>query len=520
MILLVFLGIAGLLALIDLFRRKWLPELTHRRGAKLITPEEAAVRVAEVAHGPYVPPPGFPGLLFGGLFLPFQSFAYTGFVWFGAVGSGKTLTFVQLVRSVLDLIARPGSRARLCLYDPKREFSKLVLASLPAHVPVYRLNFLDRRSVWWDLAKDFRTPAELHQLAAFIVRIVNRNELQPYFTQSGQAIVYAVLLAVEIAAPGEWTLVDVIAVLGSRKRTKYFLSLTPEGRAAKALYLKARSGRDVLATIASHVDKLKIIAACNRHSAIPFSIRRFMDEQAVVLLELVDSASELQKGFYQLFVRKVSDEILVRVRSDCPTVLALDELVSLGEVDLLPLTTKGRASGAVVAATVMSLPALEESLGSPGKAKALLDNLQTQAVLKLDGPTAEHCSKLIGDEEVDEVTISVANRQGDSGQRTVTEQQRITSRRLVTPDEIKTLPSPDYAGGTVAGYFRLKDVGTFRADVRFREGFPPLRSGPAIPDFDPRSAAQMRLPDGFTRADLARLAIPDSEENRGLFGVV
>lgn len=407
MIVLVVLGLVALVILLESLRPRGRPELTHRRGARLVSKEAAAETVGTFGHGPYTPPAGFPGFLFGGLFLPFH-FAFTGFVWFGSVGSGKTLTFVPFLRSVLDLVGRPGSRARLCLYDPKREFSSLV-ASLPSNVPVYRLNFLDRRSVWWDWAADFCTPDKLYQLAHFIVRVA-KNELQPYFAQAGQAVLYAFLLALSVLAPGAWRQSDLPIILASIDRLRFFLKRVPEGRAALAMYLAAESGRDVLATIASAIDRLRVVAACDRHARTPFSIRRFLDEQAVLLLELVDSASELQKAYYQLAVRMLSDGLLDRVRPDWPTALGFDELVSLGEIDLVPLTTKGRASGAVVAATVMSLPALEESLGGPNKAKALLDNLQSQAILKLDsGPTAEHCSQLIGEEEVSEITHSVSN---------------------------------------------------------------------------------------------------------------
>jgi hypothetical protein len=512
--------LAGVIALViyhEWRRPRFRPHLTHRRGAKLVTREKAQALATAAGHGPYTPPEGFLGLYFGGVFLPFH-FAFTGFLWIGAIGSGKTLTFVPFLRSVLDLVARRGSRARLCLYDPKREFSRLVFATLPPHIPVYRLNFMDRRSVFWDLAKDFRTPAELFQLAAFLFRAASKNEIQPYFRKAGHALFYAVLLAVVGLA---WKLSDIPVIFGSLKRLRFMLNRTPEGRAAAAFYLSAESGLDVLATIASQLHELQLVAACSRHAQTSFSVRQFMNEQGVVLLELVDSVSEIQKPFYQLFVRKLSDDILLRANADSPTVVALDELFSLGEIDLLPLTTKGRSSGAVVAATVMSLPALEESLGGAAKAKALLDTLQSQSFTRIDAhETAESCSKLVGEEEVEEVTISVSNPTDPPNRpRTLTEQPKVTYRRLVTADEIKTLPTPDFAGGTVAGVFRLKDVGAYYGRVPFRDGFPPIAETADVSEFDERPAEEMRLPAGFTAADLARLKIEDTPKTRALFGV-
>lgn len=512
-------GCVGLAILHEIFRPRGRPHLTHRRGAKLLTKEEADTAATAKGNGPFAPPVGFRGLAFGGLWLPF-TFAFTGFLWIGAIGVGKTLLFVQFLRSVLELVAERGSQARLFVYDPKRSFGRLVCAALPPHVPVYRLNFLDRRSVWWDLARDFRTPAELHQLASFLIP-ADKNEIQKYFRDAARALVFAVLLGLSVAAPQSFVLRDVCLICRDKKRMKHFLSLTPEGKDAASTYLDATSAPDVVATLGSCLDKLQIVAACWQHSKTPFSITQFMDEEAVLLLELVDSSSEVQKLLYHLAFRRYSDEVLFR---DDPRSLSgalFDELPSLGEIDLTPLTTKGRSAGAVVAASAMSLPALEESLGGPQKAKALLDTLRTRAFLTIDSDeTAEYCSKQIGDEEVDEITWPVTDPRGKSQNgRQVNESHAVKPRRLVTADEIKTLPATDFAGGTVAGFFRLPEIGTYRADVRFRDGFPPLAIDPAIPEYDPRPGGEMRLAP-FTAADLKRLNIPDNKLTRKVFGVV
>lgn len=515
-----FAACVGLGILLEILKPRRRPHLTHRRGAKLLTMEEARAAVAAKGTGPYSPPVGSRGLAFGGLWLDYSSFAFTGFLWIGAVGAGKTLLFVQYVRSLLELVSYRGSHARLFLYDPKRSFGRLVCAALPPHVPVYRLNFLDRRSVWWDLAKDFRTPAELHQLANFLIPS-EKNEVQRYFRDAARTLVYAVLLGLSAAAPQHFTLRDVCIICRDRKRMKHFLSLTPEGKDAASTYLDAKSAPDVVATLGSCLDKLQIVAGCWQHAHTPFSITQFMDEEAILLMELVDSSSEVQKLLYHLAFRRYSDEILFRDDARSLSGALFDELPSLGEIDLTPLTTKGRSAGAVVAASAMSLPALEQSLGGAQKAKALLDTFRTRAFLTVDSDeTAEYCSKQIGDEEVDEITWPVTDTNGKSpGGRQVNESHAVKPRRLVTADEIKTLPATDFIGGTVAGYFRLPGIGTYRADVRFRDGFPPLTLDPAIPEYDPRSGDEMRLAP-FTAADLKRLNIPDSKITRKSFGVV
>lgn len=517
----VYAVVAGLVVLgilAEVLRPRGRPHLTHRRGAKLITRDEAGRRAAAKGNGPYFLPPGARGLAFGGLLLPFH-FAFTGFVWLGAIGTGKTLMFVQFMRSMLDLVARRGSRARCLIFDPKRSFGRLVCAALPPHVPVYRLNFLDKRSVWWDLARDFRTAPELYQLATFLIPM-DRKEIQKYFRDAARDLVFAVLLGLAAAAPYSFTLRDLLLVCRNRKRMAYFLSRTPEGKDAAATYLTAKSSPDVLATVGACLGKFQIVAACWQHATTPFSVTKFLDEEAVLLLELVDSSSEVQKLLYHLAARRYADEVLFRDDPRSLSASLYDELTSLGEIDLTPLTTKGRSAGAVVAATAMSLPALEESLGGPQKARTLLDTLRTQAFLGIDSDqTAEYCSKQIGEEEVDQITIGVTNPRGGNGSPTTpNENHTVVMRRLVTADEIKTLPAADFVGGTVSGYFRLPEVGTYREDVRFRDGFPEVTPAPGVPDYDPRPATEMRL-QPFTLADLARLNIPDDEVTRKVFGV-
>ncbi len=513
-----FIVLVVIAVLANLLRPARRPHLSHRRGAKLRTPEEAGALVAAKGNGPYVPPAGFRGFAFGAQWLS-SAFAVTGLLWIGAIGAGKTLLFTQFLRSVLDLVSRRGSRARAFVYDPKRSFGRLICAALPPHVPLYRLNFLDTRSAWWDLAKDFRTPAELHQLASFLIP-ADKNEIQKYFRDAARSLVYAVMLGLATTAPLAFTLRDICYICRNRKRMKYFLKRTLEGRDAASTYLRARSSHEIIATIGSCLDKFQIVAACWQHSATAFSVTRFMDEEAVALLELVDSSSEVQKLLYHLAFRRYSDEILFRDNPRSLSGAFFDELQSLGEIDLLPLTTKGRSAGAVVAVTTMSLPALEDSLGGAQKAKTLLDTLRTQAYLAIDSDqSADHCSKQIGEEEVDEITYPMTNPQRQNGQpTTVNESHAVKPRRLVTPDEIKALPAADFAGGTVTGYFRLPEVGTYRAEVRFRDGFPPVTSATAYRDYDPRPAGQMRL-EPFTPADLARLNIPINDVTRKVFGL-
>lgn len=510
----IVVAIIALAVVLESRRPKFRPHLTHVRGATLITQAEANLRAAAKGHGPYAPPPGFRGFAFGGLWLPFH-FAVTGLVWIGAIRSGKTLTFLPFINSVLELVGLRGSAARALIYDPKRSFGRFIDAVLPPHVPVYRLNFLDRRSVWWDLAADFRTPSELIQLAAALVPI-DAKEVQKYFREAAQALVAAVLLGLT-GVP--WTLRDLCLICRNRRRMAHFLARTPEGKDAVDQFLRARSATEVLATLGACLNRLQVAAACWDRAAAAFSVTRFADEEAVLTLEMVDSSSEVQNQLYRLLVRRLSDEILLRDDPRAPTVLCFDELVSL-PVDLTPLTTKGRSAGAVVAATVMSVPALEDALGGPLKASGLLDTLLTQAYLRVDADkTAEHCSKQIGEEEVREITLGVSNPTAAPGvPRVINEHQTVKMRRLVTADEIKTLPAADYAGGTVTGYFKLPEVGTYRGDVRFRDQFPPARPNPAVAEYDPRPGDEQRLRP-FAAADLARLGVPDTPPTRALFGV-
>lgn len=480
----------------------------HRRGGKLLTLDEVKRALACRPHGQFVPPANCLGIWFGGLWLTLE-LAWTGMLIIGEIGIGKTSVLSTTVRSILKIVkSRCG--ARLFLGDPKLEFTSGVAAEIPPFVRLVILNPNDKRSTRWDLAKDFTSPAEAQQLAAALIP-EDKSETQKYWPYSARAVLTRVIRNLMREAPGRWTLRDVLYICQSRKLLVRYLRRTQAGARLAEKYLKAKSGRDVLASLGSHLDKYEPVVAAWDRSATAVSIREILDSECVVILGLDESISAAVNPLFTLFMKRVTDEILARNNPLRPSWVVFDELPRFGKLDLTPLTLKGRSAGAAVVATMMDLAALEVALGEK-EARSFIGSLLTHAYFRVSSDhTAEFISKEIGEHEVLE---SDTSRPEGSGQRTIS--TKVVNRRLVLPDEVKNLPGPNWHAGRLSGYFRLAGIGTYRADVDFRTVPAAPRTG--VPDYDRRPPEDQVLRP-FDKHDLARLGLPLTPQWLSLFQV-
>lgn len=488
-------------------------ETFHRRGGKLQSFMEAIRLATERPAGLFIPPADFLGLMFGGIWLPID-FAWTGFAFLGEIGSGKTTLIVRYLQSVLALI-RSRCGARLLLFDPKREFTPLVLSHLPRHIPVFLANPFDMRSSLWSIARDITSLARCDQLCHALVQQEKGESNNRFFNDAARAVLKAVILVLMTLAPERWSLRDVILICRTRRRLIWFLGLRRETKDVENQYLRARSGRDVVATLNAILDRYSTVAGCMDRASSSFSLRDFLDNDGVVILSLDDAVAEALKPIYSLMIRVLSDLILARNDPRRPTFVVLDEFSLFGKGDLIPLAIKGRSAGASIAIAAQDVLALEAIHGEK-EARTLLGCMLSTGFLRATSDAmAKFSSGVIGEEEVDQYTISVA--QGGNG-TSITRNHAIVRRSLVMADEIKSLPLPDYKAGVVSGYFNLPGVGAYRADIRFRDGAPSPPTGPPIPEYLPRPAADQVLRP-FTREDVQRLNLPSDARALAALGV-
>ena len=184
-------------------RRRNMVSVRHLRGRSLKTAAEVRASLAgkSLAHGIQV-----------GMHLLPHRVAYGHFAIVGATGSGKTLLQRLLMQSVLPRIGT-GREQRALIYDAKQDVLSL-LAGMGLRCPIWTLHPFDARGVAWDMASDITSPAAALQAATLLVPKA-QNDANPFFSNAARHLLYGVLLAFILKAPGRWSLRHVLLALRS-----------------------------------------------------------------------------------------------------------------------------------------------------------------------------------------------------------------------------------------------------------------------------------------------------------------
>lgn len=481
------------------------------RGSGLV--ESAAAGKAAAEHRDRDPenPPGSPGVRFGPVGLPFSALN-THVLIMGTTESGKSSTLELMVSSEFDIWRQPGrGNMRFVLFDPKCEWPSKLFARLPAGVQLYLTHPLDRRGVAWDLAADFRNPADFQQLAAMLVP-ESKDDQNRYFTDSARDTVADALLALSHFAPDAWTLRDLIQFCRSPARLKALLGLHPTTRDRVTQVLSARSGRDVVATIGSSLSKFGPVAACWEHATHRLCLRRFMDESAALVLGHHASVSFALQNLNRLMVKRLCDLALDRQTPDNRTVFVFDEFRLFGRSEgLTEVAMRGRSSGASLIVTALDINGLIATHDDK-TARELLSLLQHRVFLKAGSiEQARFAAELLGKQEVKQYTTgnsatTNAGAQRPASQSTSTSEQ-VTQRDVVLPAQLLGLPLADPRQDRLAGYFQSPVTGSFFHEGPFVQELRCLPVASDFPNFVRRDDQQQHLRP-LSVTDLGRLNMP------------
>lgn len=477
------------------------PDFIHRRGARLLTREEASENTKSLGTLTNQREPAFSGIAWGGFNLPL-SVAWTHFLIQGMTGSGKTVLLKVFLDSVLPLIGK-GAGFRAVIADPKRQMTGLIHSLVPRHVRVSDLNALSSSGVAWAIAVDVRTPAEGDQAAGTFVT-EDKNEVNPFFRNNARTAVRALITALQMLSPTLWTLRDLVLLSRTPELLTEVFNLCPHTKGVGAqLFTNQKTGREIVCTLGSHLAKFETIAACWDHAPRAISLREFLDREEVLILGYDDAISTPLMALYPLMLKFLQDWILFKNDPSKP-IFVIDEFRLFGKCDLVPLAIKSRESRASLMISFQDVNGVEVLIGEK-EARELFGNLLSKCFLAADSVEAgKFASDMIGKEEGSEYTTTVTD---SSSGRSSSWAEKITQRDVVMASEVQNLALASWEGGVVEGFYKSPFTGRYKASVPFRAVVERLSALNTVPQYTQRPANEQLLRP-LTEADFNRLNIP------------
>ncbi|MEM7314280.1 MAG: type IV secretion system DNA-binding domain-containing protein [Planctomycetota bacterium] len=372
----------------------------------------------------------------------------------GSTGSGKTILLKHLMRSVLSAdISEGGLRFRAVVYDPKRElFPFLRMMGIPASQIVVTHPF-DARSACWDLAADFREPAQIEELAELIVpKSENPGESESalFFETSSRIIVQDVIESLHETQPGSWDLRAVIETLMNQDSLKECLQRTANGRDTWNAYFRPReldpsdrTSNSLVATLHAYARPFQALASLWYNTDHKFSLDRWHVGSGVLLLGADPRRERTMQRINRLLIRRISQLVLGRdeERPIDLTWFFFDEIREAGKLrGLRQLMTEGRSKGARVVMGFQDIEGLY-SLYGDHEAEEMVGLCGNRMILHVDNPkTRKWASDFMGEAEVPDESFSEGETAGRDRSVSTGRQVSLTLRANVLPVEFHSMP--------------------------------------------------------------------------------
>jgi hypothetical protein len=397
-----------------------LPSNVHRRGTER-NDQSIGLYCSDPAKWP-VSAEGIiqPQVNWAGLAVPLHR-ANLHFLIAGVPGTGKTISFRMLLQSIFSAPARENLSGtdRAVIYDPKQEFIPILLGMGVADERIRIMNPFDARCHAWDLAADYRTPADAFQLARTMIPCPE-NLSQPFFPKAAAAVLTGVISALMQSHPDSWDLADLCLNCLSETRLIALLeraTWNPYIELAKSTLGSADTKKNVLAELTAQIFEYLPIASRWRAAIARgryLSLRAFLDSpDQILLLGANQTYSQSLKVMNQLLLKRLGELTMDHIAdgqwdAENRTWLVLDELRELGKVPgLSDFINKGRSRGVCTVLGFQDYPGLKEAFGE-NMAHELTATCAHRFFLRLGGESAEWASKSIGKAEVVETNFSMS----------------------------------------------------------------------------------------------------------------
>lgn len=309
---------------------------------------------------------------------------------YGSVGSGKTQILLPIIEQII------AANRKALIYDVKGDFTSLF------RQPIIVSPF-DKRSYVWDIAKDIRTPT---QAAAFAASVIPADEGSgKFWSVAAQQLVIGVLRSLQNERGTNWTFPDLAQ--GIAQSAEQMLPMLEE-HYAKAAPLVASSDStstaSLLATLATYTRVIDDLAmAWPAVGKRRFSISEWGRDDYKGRRQIIVQAGQdpsLTKAYIAAMVNVAVSEIISPALPDNEQGrflgFILDELSSIGRINIAPLIDKGRSKGVVFLGGLQDLAQLREIYGE-NMAKALTSMVGLHVICQMQlGESRDQLASMLG----------------------------------------------------------------------------------------------------------------------------
>lgn len=349
---------------------------------------------------------------FGGVRLPIDTLRL-GTAYMGVPGSGKTTQLKRLMCDVLPTIRDDGNRKAL-IYDVKGELGSYVRSLRDAgHVtcPVMTLDPFDSHAWAWDMAADVDTPSRAMDVAALLIPDGSGKD-QEYFQKGARLLIAGVMQSLMQQKPREWTLRDLLLVLGDPNLLNAMLRRSAAGRRTlRSVHAGPGTGyAGLLSTIAVHTQLLSPIAAL--WDRLPSTRKVSLTDWAqngrgVLVLGSTNDNSVAMKALNATIFHVLTKALMPRGLDNVAgvrTFVLVDEAASAGYLDVLPdLLARGRGYGIATVLTCQNIDGLFEAFGRD-RTLSMLGQLSQFVLMRLATQESQKwASVILGETEVQEL---------------------------------------------------------------------------------------------------------------------
>jgi type IV secretory pathway TraG/TraD family ATPase VirD4 len=317
------------------------------------------------------------------------------------------------------------------------------------------------------------------------------NESQPFFTDAGRGLLYAVLLSYHLSNY-EYTLADVLRPFRDMELLKKVIRRHPHTEHyGKNYFDDHRMSANLMATMQSKVLFFEPIAGCWEKAHKRVSIKEWAKSEYVLVLGNSEVSRSAIDTINRCIFKRVSDVLLDSGESSSRrSWVFLDEAADAGRLlGLISLAKKGRSKGTCIVLAFQSISGLRDpQLYGQFGTDELLGQIGTRFIGRLECPvTAQYVSDLIGEQEI--TAISTSYTSGQNSSSTTSYQRQV--RKAVLPSQLLSLAPCNLFNG-LTGYCIVRSVGVFKTNMDGKDLFegqliPPNRDVPEFVLRDPRS---------------------------------